>query len=784
MNSKPSPQRIRSTAAAAEHLHVRPDAGMSIHIRAESHNEEDRSFEAVIITDAQTISMDAWTLEQVADITLMDGLTFVDPLPIVDSHVASLFHMTPTTEIRGHVTDIRDEVIDGVNAKVGILRFDSDPASDALYKKVVSGSVKNLSPGYTITRGVELSPGETAIVGGRTFTAPNDKPLLVGTETRVTEISAVLRGADPLCRIRAEKARKQNTAGDSGETGRGSTAPGSVTPSNGSLTMPKELKQYLIRCGLDANATDQQAEDFCAGLTGDQAIEAKRLRAAPTGNPAPQPQPTDAERIRAEERQRIASIEELAGDDTPRELVRSAITEGWDVGRASQAFLQSMRDRRSANGGTPAGAPAGHVRTGAGETTRALVVSQLMRAGIQPDSEILANSRMRAALQRYDLDFLCDEARRVRSSGAFSDGFAREIEYATEMRYANSLDFSRELLRLQGVEAPRQARELIRTAFSGGSLAGVLDSVIYARMAVAFEAMDDFTRGVVAEGANSDFKGTKRIMFSAGGRMVEMPRGGTPNVATVADEAPLTYTKRMAESIVLDEIDMINGAWGELESRVVEELAEDAVRLRMDIVVAMLLQAETQTYTADNAAVVSAGRKNLITSAILDATNLEAARALIATATLNGKTLAQVPRFLVTSEAQWGQGNRLVNGGEVRSTASETTVADAVLYPTANSVRSMNLTHISSGLFDNGVPDPSDPTGQATVAGDNDRFYLLAGQRNAAIELTSLNGYGEGGVPILESSDLEGGARGRRFTAVSFLSGNWINPRGLVVLRP
>jgi hypothetical protein len=96
----------------------------------------------------------------------------------------------------------------------------------------------------------------------------------------------------------------------------------------------------------------------------------------------------------------------------------------------------------------------------------------------------------------------------------------------------------------------------------------------------------------------------------------------------------------------------------------------------------------------------------------------------------------------------------------------------------------MNLQHLSDGRFDNGVPDPSDPTGLATVAGTTNKFYLFAGQQNSPIELTSLNGYGAGGAPELESSMLEGGARGRRFTAVSFLGGNWVNPRGLVVLRP
>lgn len=551
--------------------------------------------------------------------------------------------------------------------------------------------------------------------------------------------------------------------------------------------MKPELRQYLIRCGMSESATDTEAETYLNGLQGEQATEAKRIRTAapaqPSNQPAPaqpanQPAPVEgdapveADRIRTAERQRIAQIEELAGTDTPRELVRSAISEGWEVGRASQAFLQSMRDRRGADG-VPGGAPAAHVRSGDGPNQRSLILSQLMSAGIQPDDEILANSRMRTALSGYKAQFLSDNARMIRTSGRFDDAYSRDVDAASDLIGIDPCEFSRELLRSQNMDVPRSRRELIRTAFSSGNLDGVLDTVVYARLAIAYERLEDWTRGVVAEGVNNDMKPTKRVRFGANGRMVTMPRGGTPNVAGVGDEAPTVQVERRAVAAQLDELDLINGDWADLEGNMIEAIAQIATDLRAEIVVSMLLQATTQKYSVDNAVVASTTRKNLANSATLDRASLEAARVLLTTQQFEGRALAQVPRFLVTPEELWGDAANLVRSTET-DTAGTTNAA----------VRSMNLQHISDGRFDVGVADPSDPAGKRTVDPVTGQHYLLAGQRNSPIELTSLRGYGEGGAPDLDASPLEGGARGRRFTAVSFIGGNWVNPRGFVVVTP
>lgn len=779
-------KRIRSTAT--ESCHVRPSAsGISVHVRAESHNAENRSFDAVIITDAMTISMNAWTFEPVADVVLLDNLSFTDPLPIVDSHVASLYTMVPTSEIRGHVVlgSIRDEIIDGVNAKVATLVFDRDEDSEELYQKVLSGSVKNLSPGYTITRGVEISPGESAVINGRTFTAPQDKPLLVGTQAKVTEISAVLRGADPLCRIRAAQTVKtppgvSNPAKPRGE----SNSPVVVSPpSSTGNKMEKELREYLVRCGMDANASDADAETYYGQLTGDQAVEARRLRSAGSGRPAPAGQPVDAERIRAEERARISEIEQLAGDDTPRDLVRQAIDNNWTADRASRAFLEAMRDRRNTTPGVPAGAPAAHVRSGNGPSVRSLVLAQLLTAGVDLDSPALTKQHLRSMLNRYDLGFIVDETRMMRSSGRYSDAFAREIDTANQITHLDSREFCTMLLRAQQIDVPLERREMVRTAFSGGNLSGVLEAVAFARVAIRYNAIEDWTREVFASGNNRTPNAEKHVRFGTSGNLLPMPRGGSPNMLSVGEDAPTVKTQRNAASLVIDELDILSGSFANIESTFLEDMAENAVNLRMEKALALLMKCESFVYTGDNAAVCSAGRKNLLTGAAMEKGSLTAARKLMRSQKFNGKTVNQQPAFLITPDALWGDATALLNGAEIRSTASETTVADAVQYSTFNPVRNMNLRLYATSLLDNGFTDPYDPAGQAQLTGSETKFWLLADRAHSPIELTGLEGFGDGS-PELTSSPLSNGQRGMQMNITTFVEGNYVNTTGLVACRP
>lgn len=71
------------------------------------------------------------------------------------------------------------------------IQFDEDEASDIIYKKVQSGTLKGVSVGYTVETWEEVGPGKTSLDGR--FTGPCD----IAKRWCPLEISIVSVPADP-----------------------------------------------------------------------------------------------------------------------------------------------------------------------------------------------------------------------------------------------------------------------------------------------------------------------------------------------------------------------------------------------------------------------------------------------------------------------------------------------------------------------------------------------------------------------------------------------------------
>lgn len=506
--------------------------------------------------------------------------------------------------------------------------------------------------------------------------------------------------------------------------------------------MNPQLRAYLERCGLSKQATNEQAVTFRSTLTGDQAAEATRIEATlrspepsnppaptpvpgdhlrenpPTPSPAPVPSPPPAPEVSAAivaERQRIATIRELASDDIDPAHVQRAIDEGWDTQRASEQFLRSLRDARPApSPPSSGGAPAIHCRHNEA-TVLSLAGAVMLRDGINcygtPTSVDLQTGTLRTDSR--------PEPERART--------AEEAE-----RYADwSLyDIAREAVRLDGRSVPHERQATIRAAIGGNSLSAIFTQSIGAMVLAGFNETVDTTEGWTIARDVPNFLTNDRLHASKTGGLTKHKKGGSADHADRSDTAEQYKVHRFSRQFVVDEMDIINDRLGAIEDSTPTELGMAARRLVPDMVYAHLL---ANGDMADGVALFHADHGNLKTSAALSAVTLRAAVAAMLIQQVNGQNVDVTPFALVVPAELKHLAGELIRSGEIRDTTANTTRG------TYNSLLDDNLVRRSDSRLSNGVTDPQ--TGTA-YAGSATTWFLAARGSSHTIEVGYLRGTG------------------------------------------
>lgn len=687
-------------------------------------DEETRSVEAVIATEAPVYSTSVRDGRRYLEVLRMDGISELpDQLPLLDSHQRNT--------VGAQLGSIRGLRVDG-DRLLG--RPHLSDVEYGTWIKIREGHVRDISVGRELLESVPVRPGQTREVGGRSYTAPPNETLWIVTRWRPVEGSLTVIGADPGAKIRSSL-----------ETN----------------AMNKALRSYLESIGLRSEATDAEAWQYFAGLKGDQAQAARALLAGDNdanrnddvgdGNPdadgnrsddagdanrdadgnrsgdagdgnraAPTPEQIAADAIRSE-RRRVTQLRDLARDDVPEDLLQRAIDEGWTADRAAPRFLDAVRDRRR-HDGVPDGAPAGHAHSRSGSlSVRSLAAGLLIGRGVDP-----------IATPHFLHDGRRDPGRR--------DQFAeRDADIGDEFRNLPMVDVIRECARLDTGRWIRDPEEAWRTAVSGASLSNVFTTNVYARLMEGWETVGDTTMGWCDEEDVQNFMQQEEITLQANSRPKRLPRGGTAEHATASDSHETYRIARYAEQFVIDDQDRIDDRLSAM-NRMPMELGEGARQLRPDMVYGLLL--ENPSLVADSAAVFNAtaqttagGHANLGTTALSDAGLKAAITAMVSqrlkdpkARTKPGKQLGLRPRYLIVPAALEWTARALTSAAALAKLFAD---SSDPIYPLTNLIREEGLrVVIDDRIGAIGVEDPR--TNPATVrTGVDTNWFLAAGGRKS-----------------------------------------------------
>jgi len=641
--------------ASAEPLQRRdaPDLDLmtrSFCVRAATVNEQERSVEAVISTEAPVEVYDWRTGQTLDEVLLIEGAQMPAQMPMLSNH--SRYSLD---DVLGSIRQLR---VQGQDI-VGRLVFDRDgnpdgpidqqgPATRA-WNKVRGGHITDVSIGYRITEAVEIAPGQSAAVKGRSYTA-GKRTLRIAAAWTPKEGSLVPIGADQGAKIR--------------EAHRHLSQPHSTLKE---IVMDPKLRAFLATLGLRADASEADAQTFYQNLPAADRARADALGTAapaspaatiapPAASPAPavlpaagrsEPAAADSAAVLSAERDRVRQVRELAGQDVPAAIRDRAIDDGWDVNRASREFLTAVRGSRepARPQEQPYHATAQTQQFGQ-PSARALAAGLLIGGGLDPTR----HSMHRGYGQPQPGDRLtaqdAEQGHRLQRSSTAD--IVRQAILADTGRLYWDLDEAFDGLRSGAV--------------SGATLSHVFSTNVYARLLAGWDMVGDTTLGWCDEEDVPNFLTQEDISISGNARLERLPRGDEARHATASDSHEEYKIARYAKQFVVDEQDVIDDRLGAL-MRMPTELGEGARNLRPDLVYSLMLENPTMDDTGAvfnaNAVTAAGGHANL-TAAVLSSTSLKAGISAMVKQRLNrsatdpGRQLTIRPRFIIVpADLEW-----------------------------------------------------------------------------------------------------------------------------------
>lgn len=701
-----------------------------ISLRAETVNKDARTVEAVLTTE-RAVEVFDWTEPEstVEEILVMDRQEPPAQIPLLANH-----SRWSLDDHLGSVREIRVE--DG--RMVGRLRLAASPdpgsAEERAWRMIQQGHQTDVSIGYRVLKSTKIPAGQTAVIDGRTYTA-GKRTLRVATSWQLRECSLVPVGADQGAKLREDQSYYQT-----GES------------------MDKKLRAYLESLGMRADATDNEAAAFLAGLTAEQRAAAPQPARADPPAPADEEEDddepakpadeeedeeaTDAEKAAVQrERDRVRRITQLAAADVPADLRARAINEGWSVGRASSRFLRAVRESRQTP--EPATGPAIHSRSMGGQlSVRSLAAGLAIASGLDP------------------LTVRMHDGRRGQRTQQLTE---QDAEYGDRFSRMSAVDLCRMAVQLDTGRVEWDAEDAVRTAISGGSLAHAISTNIYAKLLKGWEEVADSTDWCADEPDIPNFLQQEDVTVNATSRMERLPRGGTAGHATVADTAETYKLARFAKQFVVDEQDFLDDRLGAMMA-VVDEMGAAARRLRPDLVYSVLLENPTLAATTGalfnaTAITTAGGHANLGTGA-LSTTNLATAITAMVQQRRGDVVLNIRPRYLIVPGALQFTAATILTGIALAKTHGTKADPDYVpINPVSNQMLQMLQgqqieLRVDDRLGASGVWDPKAKTQRAGSA--TNWFLSAGGPRTIRVGTRR----GTGGLPQMRQFVLDRGQWG------------------------
>lgn len=550
--------------------------------------------------------------------------------------------------------------------------------------------------------------------------------------------------------------------------------------------MNKRLLAYLRKLGLDQNATDEQAWEFFRARRGLEASIANCLnhdeqdhaartncdlmiralghnpespsellaqpttpaRTQPGGDGASAGGDLEAAELRGRqgEAARRTQITELATmSGTPAELVRSLVDDpAVNLDTARQRLWEDYQSRSRAN--VPqerGGVPAIHSRNSVtGNTAEVLAAGMLHRSGIDPTqgwvNSMENGSLIRRRARGTDLEQLADQSYQFR---------AMSME-----------DFVRAAAAIDGVTLPH-GRLGILEAYIRGSRAGFSTSALTAIFTVnmnsqllsTYEVTPDFsTAGFCRESDVGNFQTQERARMLNGGALDKLPRGAEANHAEYEDSVETFKIARYAKQFVVDDQDIQDDTFGGLNTFAPSDMGVAARQLRPDLVASIFIG--NPLMRDGNALFDASNHGNLNTTHALGTDGkLGSARKAMRVLREGVRNLNLELKYLIVPAS-------LDDTADVLCNSRELMTGSDVTKPVKNPNFGKGLVPVVDSRFDNGVIDPTDPTGNTVHAGSSTTWYASAIASAHTIEVAYLRGTGR--LPQVRSAVLDQGRWG------------------------
>lgn len=752
--------------------------------RAGSFNESDRSFEALMTTDQPVAVRDFESWQVIDEILVAGGGDFPQQIPLLDDH-----NRYGSLAVIGSARDFR-QTENGWTGR-GFFANPEDGGDErvrAILGRVRDGHIRDVSIGYVPQEWVDIAPGQTQEINGRKYTA-GQRTLRITTKWRAHELSITPIGADSNAKIRSHQGQ-------------------ATAPTQRSDSMNPRLLAFLRSLGLAADASVDQARDFLRSLKGvnrslanlldhdeadmqartscDLGIRAlgyepenpSQLLAVETRGATPAAQPAnnggnpagndgasqqgDLERAAQAERLRIRRIGEFAELATvPAEMRERAISEGWTLERAQEAFLQIHRDtNRASVPADVAGGPAVHSRNSVSDFSRSsLAAAMMLRQGVNDPTQNWITFNDEGGIRRSD-----------RSSDA---EVGRAVDRGFELSRLSIVEVARRCLEVDGIRCEPTAEAIgralhmnARAAMSNATLTGVFTTAYAAQMLDAYMRTVDSTAGWTVERDVPDFKTNERTRMGKMGALTKHGKGATAEDVTFSDSQETYKIFRYSGKFTIDEQDLINDTFGALNDYTPAEMGEAARQLRPDLVYGTL--AANANMRDGNALFDASNHGNLNTSAGLASATLQTAIKSMLVQTENGANLNINPGFLIVGVAnKW--------------TAAQLLESVAIVYGGSTPLGAYNplsaegLKLVVDSRIDNGVTNPATGT---TYSGLGTTWYLAAQGGRHTIEVGYLRGRNR--APMIRSSVLDKGQFGICFDVHHDLGAKALDWRGLV----
>lgn len=673
-------------------------------LRAATIDEQGRTVEATVATGQPVEVYDYRRNEVIDEILLPDTAELPPQMPMLANH--------SRWSLRDVLGSIRGLRADG-DAIVGRLHFaDGDDAEHA-WQMVRGGHLTDVSVGYRVHEATEIAPGQTATVRGRQYTAGR-RTLRIATRWTPKEGSLVPIGADQAAKIREEI---------------------STLDSQEEITVNPRLRAHLETIGLRKEATEAEAQEFLNRLSAEDRARADAHAAAADGqrndppaatSPAPSALPAaddpsaqysyssaraDAEafnRAIAGERARVRDINALAGQDVPADVRQRAIEDGWSIDQASREFLTAVRAARQ-TAQVPYHATGGP-GPASGLNARAVAAGLMLGCGIADPTQYSLHTGRREPTASDRLT-------------------AQDAEQGQRLQRMSAVDLVRQCVLMDTGRLHwdiGEALEAARAAPSGGTLAYVFSTSVYAKLLEGWGEVPDTTTWCDEEDV-ANFLTQEDITFSANSKLKQLPRGDTAKDATVSDARETYKIGRYARKWVVDEQDILDDRLGAI-MRMPQEMGNAARRLRPDLVYALLLAnaalADTGALFNSTAVTTTGGHANL-TTAVLGATGLKASiLAMGAYREADGTVLNIKPRFLIVPSALQWTAKELLTSTAQAYTAAAAAATPSLYYP-INVLAGEGLTLVVDDRI--GAAGVTDPTTDTARTGLDTNWFLSAG---------------------------------------------------------